>query len=84
VPRACKYTPETPRFAWYKQNSGRGEGLIYNIPAPDFQIANVLTAKHRMAGLEHAARRHNQCVCYNDFALNAAVVLCGPSGAELI
>ena len=23
-------------------------------------------------------------VCYTDFALNAAVVLCGPSGAELI
>jgi hypothetical protein len=25
-------------FARYKQNSGRGEGLIYNIPAAVFQI----------------------------------------------
>ncbi len=35
---ACKYKPETLQFAGYKQNSGRGEGLIYNIPAIYFQI----------------------------------------------
>src|SRR5579863_6657422 len=29
---------KTPRFARYKQNSGRGEGLIYNIPEALFQM----------------------------------------------
>ena len=30
--------PAHPQFAKYKQNSGRGEGLIYNIPAAYFQM----------------------------------------------
>src|SRR5262249_10875826 len=29
---------QDPWFAWYKQNSGRGEGLIYSIPAVVFQM----------------------------------------------
>ena len=30
--------PKTPQFARYKQKSGRGEGLIYNILGKDFQM----------------------------------------------
>jgi hypothetical protein len=30
--------PAHPQFCPVQQNSGRGEGLIYNIPAVDFQI----------------------------------------------
>ena len=36
--RVCKYKPRNPMTARYKQNTGRGEGLIYNIPAVYFQM----------------------------------------------
>jgi hypothetical protein len=38
MPRPGTPSRHTRSFAGYKQNTGRGEGLIYNIPSAYFQM----------------------------------------------
>jgi hypothetical protein len=63
---------------------GRGEGLIYNIPAPDFQMTARLARSEPVERFGHTTVSCSSVAVsnpwYTGFALNAAVVLCGPSG----